>query len=143
MQDRQWRAGVLGGHLPQVAGEQRAFERLCADEVEVEREYVRRERGLVRGDRLLQPRQGARTGVAGDEQVQDRHVMRLAGAERAVHERAAVAAGRQRRRERVQSIIEGAGELVGDDVLGHRRRGVLDAGVELEYEVGRADVLGD
>ena len=94
-------------------------------------------------DRLLQPGQGPRPGIASDQQVQDRHEVRLARAERPVDERATVAACRQCRRQRVERLLEGNRELVGDDVLGDRRRRVLDAGVELEHEVGRADVLGD
>ncbi len=88
---------------------------------------------------------GAGVGVVAEQQVQHRHEVRLAGAEAALQEDGLGRVVADGGGDEAERLVEGLGELVGDDVLvdGGRRCSAADALGELEDEVAVLDLVGD
>ncbi len=83
--------------------------------------------------------------VAGEQQVQHRHEVALAGAERAVQVAGRTATALDRAADDAERLVESGDELRGDDVAGDGRLGrrVSHALRQLEHEVVGLDPLGN
>ena len=82
-------------------------------------------------------------GVAGQQQVEHRHEVRLARAKRAVQVGRLAAVGGHRLLDKAQRVLEGLGQLRRHDIVAQRLLGLAQALRQLEHEVARVHPLGD
>ena len=127
-----------------VAAQDRRFHAPGVDHVIRDEEEPLAADPLVLDARPLQTLVPPGAGVVLEEEVQHGHEVALARAEAAVQVGGPAALRLDRGLDEGQRVVEGVGQLRGDDVVGERPLGLLrrDALGEVEHEVAAVDLLG-
>ena len=119
---RQRGIGVQRPHLPQVAAEDRLFQRGRAEQVVGQPQQLPVvQHRVVLGDDGLQLWDRSRCRFVAEQCVQHRHEVTLAGAEGSRQERPTADPGAHRLLDDREGLIECGGKGVRDDVIAHRR----------------------
>ena len=140
------RLGVHPPHVLGIAAEDGAFQVVGADHVvRHHQEPLARKPAVMGGDCAGQFRHAAGLRVAGQQQVQHRHEVALARAERAVQVAGRAASPLHRPLDEAERLVESLGKLRRDDVAGDGAGSTFLAHAlrQLEHEVAGLHPLGD